>query len=174
MLPTFSENNNFAYFSLTLAVLIRLYLKLATRLHWQNLGQQFHKKLLGKISHKISTLICLRKPNQIVGSDAKTERDWQGISGNKMKSISGIVTKFRLQHWTNLTHYRPVLLFYTPWKYQKTVRFFDVFRGYRKATLGCNGLSELINFISLEIFRKALFLWWFQGRYKLIYSLKFI
>ena len=87
-----------------------------------------------------------------------------------------------------LTHYGPVLLFCTPWKHQKTLRFFsnyfkeslstntlsqvfiswialpnimrtiflatwmvnplvsdcpfsDVFRGYRKATLGCNGLS---------------------------------
>ena len=31
-----------------------------------------------------------------------------------------------------LTHYSLVLLFYTPWKYQKTFRFLDVFRGYRK------------------------------------------
>ena len=34
---------------------------------------------------------------------------------------------------TDLTHYSPVLLFDTPWKDQKT------FRGYRKATPGCNG-----------------------------------
>ena len=33
-----------------------------------------------------------------------------------------------------------MLLFYTPWKHQKTFTFADVFRGYRKATLGCNGL----------------------------------
>ena len=39
----------------------------------------------------------------------------------------------------NLTHSNPVLLFYTPWKYQKT--FSDVFRGYGKATSGCNGLN---------------------------------
>ena len=37
-----------------------------------------------------------------------------------------------------LTHYSLVFLFYTPWKQQKTSRFSDVFRGYRKATLGCN------------------------------------
>ena len=39
-----------------------------------------------------------------------------------------------------LTHYSLVLLFFTPWIHQKTFRFPDVFRGYRKATPGCNGL----------------------------------
>ena len=39
-----------------------------------------------------------------------------------------------------LTHYIPVLLIYTPWKHQKTFKFSDVFRGYRKATPDCNGL----------------------------------
>ena len=29
-----------------------------------------------------------------------------------------------------------MLLFYTPWKHQKTFRFFDVFRRYRKVTSG--------------------------------------
>ena len=37
-----------------------------------------------------------------------------------------------------LTHYSPLLLFYIPWK-QET---FPVFRGYRKATPGCNELRE--------------------------------
>ena len=41
----------------------------------------------------------------------------------------------------SLTHSNPVLLFYTP--YQKTFRFSSVFRGYRKATPGCNGLKKL-------------------------------
>ena len=31
-----------------------------------------------------------------------------------------------------LTHSSPVLLFYTPWKHQKTFRFSDVFRGIEK------------------------------------------
>ena len=35
-----------------------------------------------------------------------------------------------------------MLLSYTPWKHQKTFRFSDIFRGYRKATLGCNGLKK--------------------------------
>ena len=39
-----------------------------------------------------------------------------------------------------LTHHSPVLLFYIPWKHQKTFGF-SVFRGYRKANPGCNGLK---------------------------------
>ena len=38
---------------------------------------------------------------------------------------------------------QPGVAFYTLWKDQKTFRFSDVFRGYRKATLNCNGLNEL-------------------------------
>ena len=41
-----------------------------------------------------------------------------------------------------LTHYIPVLLFYTPWKHQETSNFSDVFKGYRKATPDCNGLIK--------------------------------
>ena len=41
---------------------------------------------------------------------------------------------------------QPVLLFHTFWKHQKTFRFSDVFRRYRRATPDCNGLSNLINF----------------------------
>ena len=32
------------------------------------------------------------------------------------------------------------IAFLYPWKHQKTFMFSDVFRGYRKATPGCNGL----------------------------------
>ena len=46
-----------------------------------------------------------------------------------------------LQTQSTLTHYSPVLLFYTPWKHQKTLRFFYVFRGHRKTTPGCNGVK---------------------------------
>ena len=42
-----------------------------------------------------------------------------------------------------LNHYSPVSLFYTPWKHQKTFSFSDVFRWYRKATPGCNGLMQI-------------------------------
>ena len=52
-----------------------------------------------------------------------------------------------------LTHYSPVLLFYTPWKHHKTFRFSDVFKRHRKATLGCNGLIK--NLFHIEIFRKS-------------------
>ena len=46
-----------------------------------------------------------------------------------------------------LAHYSPVLLFYTP---LKQVRFSDVFRGYRKATLGCNGLTNKTSVLACE------------------------
>ena len=40
----------------------------------------------------------------------------------------------------NLTHSFPMHPFCTPWKHQKTFRFSDVFRGYRKGALGTNKL----------------------------------
>ena len=63
------------------------------------------------------------------------EKGWEisDVSINKHNFCSN------LNFW--LTHYSPVLLFHTPWKYQKTFRFPDVFRGYRRATPGCNGLK---------------------------------
>ena len=51
-----------------------------------------------------------------------------------------------------LTHYSPVLLFYTPWKHQKTFRFSDVFRGCRKATAGCNSLTHFIVVVDFYIY----------------------
>ena len=47
--------------------------------------------------------------------------------------------------WLTLTHCSPVLLIYTPWKHQKTFRFSDVFKGYRQAKPGCNGLKSVKN-----------------------------
>ena len=38
-------------------------------------------------------------------------------------------------------HCCAVLIFYTSWKHQKTQTFYDVFRGYRKASPDCNGLN---------------------------------
>ena len=40
----------------------------------------------------------------------------------------------------SLTHYSPMLFFYTPWNHQKTFMFFNVFRGYIKAIPDCNRL----------------------------------
>ena len=50
-----------------------------------------------------------------------------------------------------LTLYRPMLLFHAPRKHQKTFRFSDVFGGYRKATPGCNGLSNILSTLSQAI-----------------------
>ena len=40
--------------------------------------------------------------------------------------------------------------FSTPWKTTKSVRFSDVFRGYRKGALGMNGLIWLENYAFLD------------------------
>ena len=41
-----------------------------------------------------------------------------------------------------LTHLFPMHPCSTPWKHQKFLRFFDVFRGQRKGDLGTNRLRE--------------------------------
>ena len=40
-----------------------------------------------------------------------------------------------------LTHFMPLISFYTPWKHKKT-RFSDVFREYRKRPVAWNGLTH--------------------------------
>ena len=56
--------------------------------------------------------------------------------------------------WTHLSMFS-FNLFYTPWKHQKTFRF-SVFRGYRKATPGCNGLKiSLVNVNKYQIIRSS-------------------
>ena len=42
---------------------------------------------------------------------------------------------------TSLTHFMPLVSFYTPWKYQKNQRFSDVFKAYRKRPVARNGLK---------------------------------
>ena len=64
-----------------------------------------------------------------------------------------------------LTHLSPMHPFSTPWKHQKTSRFFNVFREWRKGSLETNGLNKLTvpdNFFLLWkswLFGKALFGW---------------
>ena len=48
-----------------------------------------------------------------------------------------VCTRFRMEV---LTHFSPVLHFYTPLKTSVNKRFSDVFRGYRNVTLDWNGL----------------------------------
>ena len=66
----------------------------------------------------------------------------------------------------NLTHYSPVLLFFTPWKYQKTFTFSDIFRGYRKATPGCNGLIKCIDQVA-----KVIDFEWSRGGFKTLLNI---
>ena len=62
---------------------------------------------------------------------------------------AGILESFRVMV---LTHFRPVLLFYTPWKHQKAIRkSSDACRGYRKGTPDCNGLI----FIEIKLVQRC-------------------
>ena len=68
----------------------------------------------------------------------------QGAELLNVHFFNTIKPKINLKPTCRLTHYSPVLLFYTPIKHQKNKMFY-VFRGYRKATPGCNGLTKLPN-----------------------------
>ena len=63
----------------------------------------------------------------------------------------------RRKHW--ISPLQPGAAFYTPWKHQKTFRFFDGFRGYRKATPGCNMLKKTCISRSLIIITAFLLCW---------------
>ena len=53
---------------------------------------------------------------------------------------------------SSLIHSFPMHPFSTPRKHQKTLRFFDVYRGLRKGALGTNGLKK--NSTILRFFKK--------------------
>ena len=70
-----------------------------------------------------------------------------------LQNVNGarILESFRVMV---LTHFSPVLLFYTPWKHQKTVETSDACRGYRKATPDCSGLIFIEIQLSQRCFQK--------------------
>ena len=53
------------------------------------------------------------------------------------QSLTGV---FKKSDYINQSMF-PMHPFSNPWKYQKTLQFSDVFRGYRKGVLGANGLN---------------------------------
>ena len=63
----------------------------------------------------------------------------------------GLWKNLELDGDLELIPYSQVLLFYTSLKHQKT------FRGYRKATPGCNGLTSRYRFLELEIWASLTF-----------------
>ena len=63
------------------------------------------------------------------------------LKNGSFKAIETEKLLHRLNEDRLVTIYTPMLLIYTPEKHQKTFRFSDVFRGYRQATPGCNGLK---------------------------------
>ena len=59
------------------------------------------------------------------------------LTGEQKKNSSSIIST-----WHNcFNSLQPGMLIYVPWKHQKSWTFSDVFRGYRLATSGCNGLT---------------------------------
>ena len=70
---------------------------------------------------------------RVGAQDSKTFRGWY-----ETQRGDTITVKIN-----GLTHSFPTHPFYTPWKYLKTVRFSDVFRGYRKGALGTNELKAI-------------------------------
>ena len=69
--------------------------------------------------------------------------EWQQLKNGIFPVSNKILfVPHKISH-LKLTHYSAVLLFYTPWKHLNTFRFSNIFRGYRKATPGCNGLNNL-------------------------------
>ena len=61
---------------------------------------------------------------------------WDLFDTKCLNSVFGISSKL----FGTLTHFSPMLHFYTPWKHKKTWRFSNIFRGYRNVTLGKNEL----------------------------------
>ena len=71
---------------------------------------------------------------------------WWSINQNRrfhfIFAIYFLVLWLFRSYWqnTSLTHFKPMLHFYTPWKHKKTRRFSDVFRGYGSGPLVENAL----------------------------------
>ena len=59
-----------------------------------------------------------------------------------MKNLE--LTKSILQEDFLIIHFRPMFLFYTPWKHQKTKGFLVLSGGYKMGTLTGNGLISKV------------------------------
>ena len=92
---------------------------------------------------------------------------WEWSLKKRMQKVLAVMIKLwnvkKLLESCILTHYNPMLLFYIPWKHH--LRFFDVFRGYRKATPGCNGLiitfPQVISTILIKFLGGRVYFWIF-------------
>ena len=95
---------------------------------------ELFKPLTTNVLHHIETsqLICIA--NQLTGFI------WWGNRGRYwVKRLKGKTHFYFLVHFAALTHFQPMVRFYTPWKHQKTGGS-DVFGGYRSETLVEHGL----------------------------------
>ena len=71
-----------------------------------------------------------------------------------------------------LIHSFPMHRFSTSWKHQKTVRFSDVFKGWRKGALGTSGLKCHLRILCLVVFPEIILL--VRANQNLIWRLPFI
>ena len=77
-------------------------------------------------------------------------------------TIFSVISK-NLSSVSRLTHYSTVLLFYTPWKHQKTFTCSDVFRGYQSNT-GMQWIKFLWNFWFICLY--LTFLYFFELKFR--------
>ena len=87
----------------------------------------------------ISCQLILSSRHEFVSPNTNLTWEHSTFSSTWIQAISKHVRNalwesifYSVQNCLQLTHYSPVLLFYNPCKHQKTFRFSDVFRGYRK------------------------------------------
>ena len=73
-------------------------------------------------------------------------------SQNNVRDFFGNAKSGGLEKWKNLTKFRPMSPFYTPWKHQKTFVFLVFSGGYKIGTLFWNGLSNCITLRLLVVY----------------------
>ena len=81
------------------------------------------------------------------------QKFWYTLAYSFWRLFSFIVPSVNSdQTFFPLTKFMPLVSFYTLWKYQKTRKFSDVFRGYRKKLVARNWLSKYMSASMLIIF----------------------
>ena len=97
------------------------------------------------ITHNTYNLVCFSSGGQLSKSWYEKTVDLGHSQNNVYEWIhAGVFMMlsnffggaYLLKHLTTLTHYSPVLLFYTPWKHQKTFRFSKGIEKQHRAVMG--------------------------------------
>ena len=108
-------------------------------LPWFYLLDRFKKDFQSSLCRCLSSVDCVSVSHMLIlcqMSALITSKFTSKCHSRKTKLTSQYNSILKL---VILTHYSPVLFFYTPWKHQKIL--FSILRGYRKLKPGCNGLK---------------------------------